>query len=200
MLISTVSFFYLIPKQPKDPVGGTSFFAALDVYYFTYIIIFILFATGVNIQIFRKFSINYTFIFEIDQNYKLIHHQIYRVALSFCLIWFFCLAWTVGMIKIDIIQPESLQIFTISLLVLFVLLCFNPFHCCYQRGRKAAGNSLIQILLSPFGLVRFRHFFLADVLTSIITPLCMLGTIECFYFGQNQDWRIPATVNLSAEC
>lgn len=61
------------------------------------------------------------------------------------------------------------------------------------------------IIISPFGLVRFRHFFLADVLTSIVTPLCMLGIIECFYFGpgpngEGPDWKIPAKVDLPKEC
>ena len=46
----------------------------MDTYYFTSVIVFIIFCTGLAIQIFRRSNINYTFIFEVDQDYKLIHH------------------------------------------------------------------------------------------------------------------------------
>lgn len=46
----------------------------MDSYYFTAVLCFILFSTGFAIQIFRRYNINYTFIFEVDQHYKLIHH------------------------------------------------------------------------------------------------------------------------------
>lgn len=172
MLVITMCFFWILPnKNVANPTGWTSFYAGLDAYYFTYIIIWIIFATGVNIQVFRKYSINYTFIFEMDKNYKLIHHQLFRIALSFSAIWMFCLAWDIGQIKIFITNPERLQIFTILLLVLFILICLNPMHCFYQRARVATGVTLWNILISPFGLVRFRHFFLADVITSMVTPI-----------------------------
>lgn len=85
---------------------------------------------------FRRFNINYTFIFEIDQNYKLIHHQMYRIALIFTFIWLLCLTWQVAMVKL---APEfndsHTQYFTIILLVSFLAMCLIPVHCFYMRGR-----------------------------------------------------------------
>jgi hypothetical protein len=40
--------------------------SGIDIYYFTSILVFILFATGFSVQVFRMFNINYTFIFEVD--------------------------------------------------------------------------------------------------------------------------------------
>jgi hypothetical protein len=77
-----------------------------------------------------------------------------------------------------------LQIFTITLLVALILICFSPFHCCYLRTRRPLGVTLWHIFISPFGLVRFRHFFLADILTSMVNSLQTLAVIECFYFGR----------------
>ena len=37
---------------------------------------------------------------------------------------------------------------------------------------------LAQIFIAPFGKVRFRDFFLADVITSMSTPLADLGLIS----------------------
>jgi hypothetical protein len=46
-------------------------------------------------MIFRRYSINYQFIFEIDQNYKLIHHQLYKFGLLLFAIWFTCLTLSI---------------------------------------------------------------------------------------------------------
>lgn len=48
--------------------------SGIETYIFTFVLVFIIVATGVNIQIFRKCAVNYTFIFEIDSKHKIIHH------------------------------------------------------------------------------------------------------------------------------
>ena len=75
MLLLTLIFFWVVnPSDYPNPTGWNSFFGGLDSFYFTYILIFILVGVGINIMVFRMYSINYSFIFEIDQNYKMIHH------------------------------------------------------------------------------------------------------------------------------
>lgn len=75
-LIIQLSFFlFLCIIPPADGLNNwTEIYASTDTYYFTLLICFILFSTGFAVQIFRRYNINYTFIFEIDQHYKLIHH------------------------------------------------------------------------------------------------------------------------------
>lgn len=41
---------------------------------------------------------------------------------------------------------------------------------------------LWNILISPFGVVRFKHFFMADILTSFVNPLKDVGYMSCYYF------------------
>ena len=111
-------------------------FASMDIYYLTAVICFIMFSTGFAVQIFRRYNVNYTFIFEIDQNYKLIHHQLYRVALILAFIWFSCLTWQIAMIKLTPqFRNASIEYFSIFLLVIFLGLCLMPVHCFYLRGR-----------------------------------------------------------------
>ena len=44
-------------------------------------------------------------------------------------------------------------------------------------------KAIFQIFIAPFGTVRFRDFFLADVITSMGQPLVDLG-IAMAYFSQ----------------
>jgi hypothetical protein len=49
------------------------------------------------------------------------------------------------------------------------------------RARKELLVVLWHIVISPFGLVKFKHFFLADILTSFVVPLKDVGTMACFF-------------------
>jgi hypothetical protein len=79
--------------------------------------------------------------------------------------------------------------FCLILVISFALICFLPVHCFYARARWALAQTLGNILISPFGLVRFRHFFLADVITSMVTPLQDVGLIICFF--EKDNWKLP---------
>ena len=39
------------------------------------------------------------------------------------------------------------------------------------------------ILISPLGVVRFKHFFLADIITSFVNPLKDVGFVTCFFLS-----------------
>ena len=106
MLILMLIFLWVTPKENGiNQTGWNSFFYGEDTFIFLFIMTWIVFATAVAIQVFRRYSVNYTFIFEIDQNYKVIHHQLYRVGLLLFTIWLSCLVFSMGMIKIDVENP-----------------------------------------------------------------------------------------------
>mmetsp|Transcript_26286 Transcript_26286/g.35091 ORF Transcript_26286/g.35091 Transcript_26286/m.35091 type:complete len:153 (+) Transcript_26286:1157-1615(+) len=136
-LIVLFSFFIFLTVCPEATGSDwNEIYAGMDTYYFTAVICFILYSCGFAVQIFRRYNINYTFIFEVDQHYKLIHHQLYRVALIFTFVWFLCLTWQVAMVKL---APEfndsHVQYFSIILLVAFFAMCLAPFHIFYMKGR-----------------------------------------------------------------
>lgn len=199
-IVVLFTFFIFLVLCPDDTHNHwQEIYAGMDTYYFTLVLIFILFAAGFAIQIFRRYNINYTFIFEVDQDYTLIHHQMYRIAISFCFIWFGCLTWQIAMVKLAPSFNESeVQYFSIVLLVSFLAICLMPFHFCYLRGRIQLARTLWNILISPFGKVRFRHFFLADVITSMTGPLQHLFNIECYY--QTQEFITGRSPDLKTDC
>ena len=63
----------------------------------------------------------------------------------------------------------------------FLVICFMPFNCFFRKGRKELARTIGHVIISPFGKVRFRHFFLADVITSLTSPIQHVLTIECYY-------------------
>ena len=73
-----------------------------------------------------------------------------------------------------------------------------PVHCFYFRGRVQLAKTLWHILISPFGKVRFRHFFLADIITSMTGPLQHLFIIACYY--KEGSYETGETINLQKEC
>lgn len=83
--------------------------------------------------------------------------------------------------KLDFIFKHPAAIFTLIALIIFIILCIVPGHVLYHRARKSLFFVLLNILISPFGVVRFRHFFFADILTSFVNPLRDLGHTGCFF-------------------
>ena len=72
---------------------------------------------------------------------------------------------------------HSYDFIGLFLALFFILMCFNPMDCFYRQARKELAWALLQVLFAPFGTVRFRDFFLADVITSMTTPLKDMGFI-----------------------
>jgi xenotropic and polytropic retrovirus receptor 1 len=86
--------------------------------------------------------------------------------------------------------------FALASVVIFMSLCFSPFHCFYKRARKELLIVLWNILISPFGLVKFKHFFLADILTSFVIPLKDVGIMVCFF--ASKLWLESETADTNA--
>lgn len=96
-------------------------------------------------------------------------------------IWLFCFMGQILIIKLDYLFIEPPAGFTLAVLISFIILCFLPIHVFYLRARKNLFVVLFNILISPFGIVRFKHFFLADIITSFVNPLKDLGNVGCFF-------------------
>lgn len=58
---------------------------------------------------------------------------------------------------------------------------FNPLNLLYRVTRIEIIKVLGHILIAPFGPVKFRDFFLADVITSAKLMLSDATLMVCFY-------------------
>lgn len=79
---------------------------------------------------------------------------------------------------------------SILLATVFIVMCMQPCFKTFQAvGRFELFYSLYNIAIAPFGLVRFRDFFLADVITSMGHPLVDIGTTMAYFGGSHWEKR-----------
>eukprot|EP00347_Sterkiella_histriomuscorum_P002512 403367865 len=193
-LLSMIGFVTLVLLIVPDssnyifdqPKADQEIYASFYTFRFLFMILFTLLSTGVVISILKTYKINYLFIFELDPHYKVTPMQLFRVSLMLLTILAFFFMGQIFIIKLDYLF-EPIAIMSLIVLVIFILLCFQPFHFFYQRARLDLLIVLVHIFISPFGIVRFKHFFLADILTSFVNPFKDLGYMGCFYF--NGLWK-----------
>jgi len=76
--------------------------------------------------------------------------------------------------------PFSNHIFAIGLVTIFVIFFFNPFDIFYREMRVKIYTIFIQNFLSPFTNVKFKNFFLSEILTSLIIPMRDLVSLGCY--------------------
>ena len=88
------------------------------------------------------------------------------------------------------ISGFSLMLFLSTLTILLM-----PFNMFYRHFRFELIYSFYQTIISPFGYVRFKDFFLGDILTSMTKPLIDVAFIQCYFF--TDAWKNPM---VSAKC
>lgn len=148
---------------------------------FLLMILFTVASAGVAIKVLRRYKVNYIFIFQLDPHYKVTYLQLIRIALVMLTVWSFCLVGHIAVVKLKYVFTKPAAGFALAVLITFMGICFAPFHCFYKRARKELLVVLWHIVISPFGLVKFKHFFLADILTSFVVPLKDVGNMVCFF-------------------
>ena len=137
---------------------------------------------GLNNVGFKRYSVNYPFIFEhVGEDY-LAYPHIFTVAAFLTL--FHAISVTIyaatSVFVVDsrldpVWQPFILNCF-------YLLFLFNPFNFGWKRTRYWLLHSLTRLIRSPFFRVRFGDFFLADQLTSMVLVFYDLEFFLCFSF------------------
>jgi hypothetical protein len=74
------------------------------------------------------------------------------------------------------------SIFGIIAICFMVFVCCFPFNLFYRYARVEVLEVLLQIVIAPFGKVRFKHFFLANLLILLSYSFKDAGYVFCFYF------------------
>ena len=139
LFIFLIYFSVVDPKHSGDD-HWNEIYSSIETFQFTLIIVFIMFATGFAIYIFRSFGVNYQFIFELDHNYKLIHHQIYGLGMILFSVWLACVTFQVARIKMS---ENDEAVWTLVLLLAFIFICTQPFHFFYRTARFQLAKTLL---------------------------------------------------------
>lgn len=127
----------------------------------------------------------------------MIHHQFFKVTLIFFFVLVLCFVWQIIKSKMDSEFQNEYATGSLLCMILFIVLCFLPLKVLYSKARFELGKSLGRTFLTPYFPVYFRDFFLADILTSMITPIQELMIIYCYFIGPDHDWKTGTTVDFS---
>jgi len=144
---------------------------------------------GFDVWVWSKYRINYVFIFEFDPRSRLTYYEIWSESASWTTIYLVCTL--IYLKSCHYIGDRYLIVIPAALYSFFILRLFCPLIFPYWETRACLLANLWQTIIAPFGLVRFRHFYTGDVLTSLVKVLadfymatCLLVTGE-FNFAKD---------------
>jgi len=126
---------------------------------------------SLDVYILRKYRVNYMFIFGLDPHYKVTHVQLIRTAMMLLTIWMLMFMVQVFISKLAYIFEDPAAWGALVLIIVFIVLCCLPFLVFYLRSRAELLKTLWHIVIAPFRPVKFKDFFLADILTSMVPTL-----------------------------
>jgi hypothetical protein len=178
----------LIPNENKllTYFDWDEMILTLPVFRFVFMLIFALILISVDVYILRRFRVNYMFIFDLDPHYKVTHVQLFRVSMMLLTIWMLSFMAQVIVCKLNFLFEHPHAYATMALFIIFGLICFFPFHVFYMKSRKELVRVLFHIFVSPFGVVKFKHFFLADIITSL--GVTLKDFISIFFLFSSGQW------------
>ncbi|XP_030956499.1 phosphate transporter PHO1 homolog 3-like [Quercus lobata] len=141
----------------------------------------IMYAT--NIFFWRRYWVNYSFIFGFKQGTELGYREI--VLLSFGLT---VLALASVLLNLDMkMDPNTkdygtfTELLPLNLVFLVLIILFCPFNIMYRSSRFFFLTCLFHCILAPLYKVTLPDFFLADQLTSQVQALRSFEFYICYY-------------------
>ncbi|VVA92602.1 unnamed protein product [Arabis nemorensis] len=145
-----------------------------------------------NIYFWRRYRVNYSFIFEFKQGTQLGYRHV--LLLSFGL---GTLSLCAVLLNLDMemdSQTKDYRTFTelipLFLLVLVMVIVLLPFNILYRSSRFFFLSVLFRCIAAPLYKVNLADFFLADQLTSQVQAVRSLEFYICYYgFGDFRHRR-----------
>ncbi|KAM4089564.1 hypothetical protein ACB094_07G162700 [Castanea mollissima] len=136
-----------------------------------------------NIFFWRRYRVNYSFIFGFKQGTELGYREI--LLLSFGLA---VLALASVLLNLDMeMDPNTkdygtyTELLPLNLVFLFLIILFCPFNIMYRSSRFFFLTCLFHSILAPLYKVTLPDFFLADQLTSQVQALRSFEFYICYY-------------------
>ncbi|KAM3286504.1 phosphate transporter PHO1 9 [Capsicum chacoense] len=157
---------------------------------FGYIVLHIL-MYGANVYYWRRFRVNYPFIFGFKQGTELRYRQVFLLASGLSVL---ALAATLFHLDMDM-NPITRRYETVKelipLMLVFVLLLiiFCPLNIIYRSSRFFFLRTAWHCLCAPLYKVTLPDFILADQLTSQVQAIRNLQFYVCYYVWGNFKTR-----------
>ncbi|KAI9168656.1 hypothetical protein LWI28_000074 [Acer negundo] len=138
---------------------------------------------GINIFYWRRYRVNYSFIFGFKQGTELGYQQIFLVSFGIAML---ALLTVIGNLDMEA-DPKTqdyngfTESFPLILVILLIVLLFMPFNILYRSSRFFFLTCLFHCIAAPLYKVILPDFFLADQFTSQVQALRSLEFYICYY-------------------
>ncbi|KAL3643896.1 hypothetical protein CASFOL_011828 [Castilleja foliolosa] len=149
---------------------------------FMYIVLHML-MYGVNTYFWRRYRVNYPFIFGYKPGTELGFREVLLLASGLSV-----LAFAAVLANLDMeMDPDTQSFQTITelvplgLVIVVLAITFCPFNIIYRSSRFFLIQSVWRCILAPLYMVTFSDFFLADQLTSQVQAIRSLQFYVCYY-------------------
>jgi len=129
---------------------------------------------GVNLIVWKKYKINYVFIFEFDSRKHLAPWQFIEIACLLFVLWVYFVYFALT----DFFSIST-HLYPIILIVIYLGILFLPFRVFYPQARKWIIKIIGRLVCAPFFFVRFADFFLGDQFMSISYIFTVIEILIC---------------------
>ncbi|KAL5100192.1 hypothetical protein RYX36_004519 [Vicia faba] len=136
-----------------------------------------------NTYFWRRYRINYQFLFGIRPGTELDHRDVFLLTTGHAVIAVLCflINLQLEMNQTDRSYKTATELVPLSLIVLVILITFCPFNIIYRSSRFFFIRCLFRCICAPFFPVSLSDFFLADQLTSQFQSFRSFVLYICYY-------------------
>ncbi|KAI9168843.1 hypothetical protein LWI28_002684 [Acer negundo] len=138
---------------------------------------------GINIFYWRKYRVNYSFIFGFKPGTELGYRQVFLLSFGIAMLSLLTVIGNLDMESNPITQDYNrfTESFPLTLLILLIALLFMPFNFLYRSSRFFFLKCLFHGIAAPLYKVTLPDFLLADQITSQVQALRSLEFYICYY-------------------
>ncbi|XP_047321876.1 phosphate transporter PHO1 homolog 3-like [Impatiens glandulifera] len=150
--------------------------------FFGFLVIHMLMYAG-NIYFWRRYRVNYSFIFGFKEGTELGYRQVMFVSFSIAVLALAAVLANLDM-EIDKITADFkavTELVPLGLVVFLAIILLCPFNIIYRSSRLFFLVSVFHCICAPLYKVTLPDFFLADQLTSQVQLLRSLQFYICYY-------------------
>ncbi|CAN1815535.1 Phosphate transporter PHO1 homolog 10, partial [Linum perenne] len=163
---------------------GTSYLVNIFPLYslFGYVILHML-VYAADIYFWRRFRVNYPFIFGFERGTELDHRQVFLLSTGLA---FLVLASLLANLHLDLSSKANkykqlTELMPLGLIIVVAAILLCPFHMLYRSSRFFFVRCLFRTLCAPLFKERLSDFYLADNLTSQFQAFRYLELYICYY-------------------
>nr|DAD37052.1 TPA_asm: hypothetical protein HUJ06_007693 [Nelumbo nucifera] len=136
-----------------------------------------------NIYFWRRYRVNYRFIFDFKQGTELGHREVFLLSAGLAVL---SLATAIANLDMEMDSKtqnykELTELVPLGLLVVLLAIMFCPFNIIYRSSRFFLIKCLFRCICAPLYKVTLPDHFMADQLTSQIQAIRSIEFYICYY-------------------